>query len=506
MRSSLGATRWQLFTQFFSESLVLAVIGGAAGIGLSIILVKMLLAIMPPFTLPSEADVKLSVPVLLFALAATLIAAVLFGCAPALQATGVDPNEALKEGGRAGTGAGRHHLRRVLVVMEFAVALTFLAGAGLAIHSFWNLSHIDLGVDKDHILTFNLPVPEGRLKQPQQMVVFYSQLHREVAGCPWSRSSRSRHWYAFRRYRPGNGIHHCWPAAVESSSRPDSPFQAVTPGYFQTFGIHIVKGRSFTDQDKASSVRVAMVNENFVRRYLQGIDPLGQRLAIDQLIPGLTGVGPTVEWQIVGVFHNVRLHGPRDDDAPEIDVPFAQSPWPQTHMAVRTVGDPLAVSRSIAAVVNSMDADLALAGVKTMEQLIDESLSGDRFATVLYGSFAGVALLLAAMGIYGVMTFIVAQRTHDIGLRMALGAGRDQVLRLVLTEGMMLALTGLALGFVGASLVGRAMRSMLYEVGTVDLSAFAVVATALLASAVLACYIPARRAAKVDPMVALRYE
>jgi putative ABC transport system permease protein len=293
---------------------------------------------------------------------------------------------------------------------------------------------------------------------------------------------------------------------VEHAARPDSPFQAVSPGYFQTFGVHVVKGGGFTDQDTASSVRVAMVNENFVQRYLKGADPIGQRIAIDQLIPGVAGVGPTVEWQIVGVFHNVRSFGPRTEDIPEIDVPFAQSPWPQTHVAVRTAGDPAAMSKSIAEVVNSMDADLALAYLKTMEQIANENLSSDRFASVLYASFAGVALLLAAIGIYGVMAFAVAQRTHEIGLRMALGAGREQVLRLVLTEGMMLALAGLALGLVGACLVGRAMRSMLYGVGTIDPWAFALVAAALLTSAGLACYFPARRAAKVDPMVALRYE
>ena len=506
VRASLGATRGQLFAQFLTESLALALVGGVAGIGLGMALIRVLMAIMPPFTLPSEAEVGLSVPVLLFTLVATLLAAVLFGCAPALQASGVDPNEALKEGGRAGTGSGRHGLRRALVVMEFALALTLLAGAGLAIHSFWNLSRIDLGVDTHHILTFSLPLPEGRLKQPEEIVAFYRQLLEKLRAVPGVVQAEVATGTPLQGTDQGMGFTIVGQPPVEHSARPDSPFQAVSPGYFQTFGVRVVKGRSFTDQDTASSVRVAMVNENFAKRYLKGTDPIGQRVAIDQLIPGVPGVGPTVEWQIVGVFHNVRSFGPRDEDHPEIDVPFAQSPWPQTHVAVRTVGDPAAMSKSIAAVVNSMDADLALAYLKTMEQIADENLSSDRFASVLYASFAGVALLLAAIGIYGVMAFAVAQRTHEIGLRMALGAGREQVLRLVLTEGMMLALAGLALGLVGACFVGRAMRSMLYGVGTVDPWAFALVAAALLTSAGLACYVPARRAAKVDPMVALRYE
>jgi putative ABC transport system permease protein len=506
VRASLGATRGQLFAQFLTESLALAVVGGVAGVGLGMALIRVLMAIMPPFTLPSEAEVGLSVPVLLFTSIATLLSAVLFGCAPALQASGVKPNEALKEGGRSGTGSGRHGLRRALVVMEFALALTLLDGAGLAIHSFWNLSRIDLGVDTHHILTFSLPVPEGRLIRPEEIVAFYRQLLEKLRAVPGVVQAEVATGTPLQGTDQGMGFTIVGQPPVEHSARPDSPFQAVSPGYFQTFGVRVVKGRTFTDQDTASSVRVAMVNENFVKRYLKGTDPIGQRIAIDQLIPGVPGVGPTVEWQIVGVFHNVRSFGPRDEDHPEIDVPFAQSPWPQTHVAVRTAGDPVAMSQSIAAVVNSMDPDLALAYLKTMEQIANENLSSDRFAIVLYASFAGVALLLAAIGIYGVMAFAVAQRTHEIGLRMALGAGREQVLRLVLTEGMMLALAGLALVLVGACFVGRAMRSILYGVSTVDPRAFALVAAALLTSAGMACYLPARRAAKVEPMVALRYE
>ena len=506
MRASLGATRRQLFAQLLTESLALATLGGLAGIGLSVVLVKLLLAIMPPFTLPSEAVVTLSLPVLLFTSVATLLAALLFGCAPAWQASGVDPNEALKEGGRAGTGAGRHRLRRVLVVMEFALALTLLAGAGLAIHSFWNLSRSDLGVDTDHILTFNLPVPEGRLKEPEKIVAFYRDLLEKLRAVPGIVQAEAATGAPLLGADHGMGFTIVGQPPVEYSARPDSPFQSVTPGYFQTFGVRLVAGRTFTDQDTASSIRVAMVNESFARRYLKGMDPLGQRIAIDQLIPGVAGVGHTVVWQVVGVFHNVRSFGPRDDDHPEIDVPFAQSPWPQVHMAVRTTGDPAAMSRTIAAAVNSMDADLALADVRTMDQIAVENLSSDRFTSVLYGGFAGVALLLAAVGIYGVMAFVVAQRTHEIGLRMALGAQREQVARLVLREGMMLALMGLAIGLVGACLVGRTMRSVLYGVGTVDLGAFTLVALVLLSAAVFACFIPARRATRVDPMVALRYE
>ena len=280
----------------------------------------------------------------------------------------------------------------------------------------------------------------------------------------------------------------------------------ITPGYFETFGIRVASGRSFTEQDTAGSTRVAMVNENFANRYLSGTNPLEQRIVVDALIPGGMKSGPPVEWQIVGVFHNVRNGNALRSDYPEIYVPFCQSPWPQASVAVRTAGDPNDVIRSIAAAVNSVDPDLPLAGVKTMDQILTESLAVDRFGMVLYASFAVVALLLAAVGIYGVMAFTVAQRTREFGLRMALGAGRAQVLGMVLKEGVTLASTGLLFGLGGAFFVGRAMQSNLYEVGAMDTGAFSAVAFLLFAVALLACWIPAQRATHVDPMISLRCE
>jgi predicted permease len=280
----------------------------------------------------------------------------------------------------------------------------------------------------------------------------------------------------------------------------------VTPGYYQLFGVQIVKGRTFTDQDVVGGQPVALVNENFVKRFLGSADPLTQRVAVEQLIPGVTKLGPPIEWQIVGVFHDVRTGNLRQQNRAEIDVPFWQSPWPSAAMSVRTSGDPVGMSRSIAAVVQSVDADLPISQVKTMDQILDEDMSGDRLDTVLLGTFAAVALILSAVGIYGVMAFAVAQRTHEIGLRMALGAGPSRVLSLILGEGMILTLIGLILGLVGAFLVGRAMQSQLYGIGAIDPVALGGVAAILILAALLACYVPARRAMRVDPMVALRYE
>jgi putative ABC transport system permease protein len=277
----------------------------------------------------------------------------------------------------------------------------------------------------------------------------------------------------------------------------------VTPDYFRIFGIRIVRGRAFDEHDTAGATRVAVVDETFVRRYLKGLDPLRQRVIIEDLVPGVTKLGPPVEWQIVGVFHTVAQGG-RPSDFPTVYVPFWQSPWPSAGLAVRTAGDPGAMTKSIGAAIRSLDPDLPMAGTETMERVVEDAHAGDRFSTVLFTSFAGVALLLAVLGIYGVMAFLVAQRTHEIGLRIALGAGRVHVLRMVVGEGLRLTALGLVLGLGGAWLVGRAMKSMLYGVEAVDLTAFGAVAGVLVVSALLACCIPARRAAWVDPVVALR--
>ena len=506
VRASLGAARGQIFSQFLTESLVLAAIASALGIGLSELLLKVVMAAMPAFTLPTEADVKLSLPILFFTLAATILSAGLFGSVPAWQASRIDPNDALKEGGRSGTGAGKQRLRRALVVMEFGLALTLLAGAGLAIRSFWKLTQVDLGIQSDHVLTFSLPVPTSRLTQPEKIVAFYQQVLEKLESTPGVVSAEVGTGMPLQGPPFGMGFTIAGQPPVERSSRPDTPFKMVTPGYFQTFGIRMVQGRTLNDRDVAGGVRVAVVNENFVRRYLPGLDPLKQRVQIDQLIPGLTGVGPTVDWQIVGVFHNVKRRELRNANSAEVIVPFWQSPWPQTQMAVRTTGDPDAMRKTITATISSIDPDLPLADVATMEEVLAGARAGDRFTALLYGGFAVVALLLAAIGIYSVMAFVVAQRTREIGLRVALGAGRNQILNLILREAVILTMVGLALGLIGACLVGRTMTSMLYGVSMIDLGVFSAVSIALLASALLASYIPARRAARVDPMVALRYE
>jgi len=505
IRTSLGATRRRVFNQFLAESMVLAFLGGVAGVGLSALMLKVLMIVMPPYTLPSEADVTLSVPVLLFTLACTMLAGILFGCFPAWRASSVSLNETLKEGGRSGSSRSHNRLRQALVISEFGLALTLLAGAGLAIHSFWNLARVDLGIRTDHTLTFFLPFQNSRFSDSKQIVTFYRQLLEKTQALPGVTHAEVATGTPIQGTGFGMPFNVVGTEQKDAGARQGAAFQMVTPDFFKTFDIQIVKGRSFTEQDIEGSPRVAMVNENFSRKYLAG-DPIGKRLVIEQLIPGVTKLGPSLEWEVVGVIHNVRSGGPRGDDYSEITIPFYQSPWPNVGMAVRTSADPAAMTKTIAGVLSSMDPNIAMANIRTMDQIVDESLLGDRFVVLLFAIFAGTALLLAAIGIYGVMAFAVAERTREIGLRVALGAGHSQVLKLILKEGIVLALIGLGLGLVGALFIGRAIRSTLYGVGTVDFTAFAAVSIILLASALLACYVPAQRATKVDPMVALRYE
>jgi putative ABC transport system permease protein len=507
VRASLGASRQRLFSQFLAESIALASIGGLLGIALAWALLKAIMAMMPPFTLPSEADVRLNAPVLLFTVAATMLAGILFGCAPAWQAARMNLNEVLKEGGRSASSSGRHGLRRSLVIVEFALALSLLAGGGLALHSLWNVAHVNLGFRSDHILTFWIPEPRGHLTDPQQITTFYRQLLERIQALPGVTAASASEGMPLQGTNFGMPFQIGGKPNIEDpSARPGAGFSMVTPEYFKTFGISMERGRAFTDQDVTGGVTVAVVNETFVKKYFAGVDPLAQTVLVEQLIPGVTKLGPPIPWQIVGVYHNVRNGGPRGEGFPEIDVPFAQSPWPQAAIAVRASLDPAALTRSIGEIVQSMDPNLPLAEVKTMDQIKDESLAGDRFAAALFGGFAAVALILAALGIYGVMSFAVAQRTHEIGLRMALGADPNRVLALILKEGMILACIGLTLGLGGAYGVGKAMHSIFYNVGTIDFTAFGAVAAALLLAALLACFIPARRATLVDPMQALRQE
>jgi putative ABC transport system permease protein len=505
VRASLGASHATIVRQLMTESVVLALAGGGLGVALASGLLRAIMAILPSATLPSEADVRLNVPVLLFTLAASVVCGILFGCAPAWRSARASVNETLKDSSRS-LGGGRDRLRRALVALEFALALTLLAGGGLAIHSLFKLASVDPGFRTERLLTFSLPMPPGRLRAADEINAFYRQLIDRVRVIPGVRLASVSTTMPVQQFGFVVMKFEVVGQPAAAASKPShADLNVVSPGYLETFGIPLKRGRGLTEQDREGSLPVAIVNEAFVKRYLPNVDPLAQRLAIRRFLPGVK-LGPVVEWQIVGVHGDVRNADPRSTPRTEIILPFWQSPWPVATMAVRTVAEPMSVQQGIAAVIRSLDPDLPMADVRTMEQIVDESAAGDRFNTLLFGSFAVVALLLAAVGIYGVMSFVVAQRTHEIGLRMALGADRRRVVGDVLREGMTTALAGTALGSAGAYFVGQAMQGMLYGVGALDPAAFTVVALTLLGAALVACLVPARRAASIDPMAALRQE
>lgn len=506
VRSALGARRVTIFSQFLTESILLALGGGALGIGVGYAMLRGLIVAMPPDTLPTEADLTLNIPILLFTLAATTVAGLLAGLAPAWYASRVDPAETLKEGGRAGTGAAKQLLRRILVIGEFALALALLAGAALTIHSFWNLAQVDLGIKTDHLLTFFLPVPDTRSKDPDKIAAYYRDILAHIAVVPGVTHATAM--TGLPPYGPGFGMQFTLEGGqtyTNQSQRPGTRFGMVTPDYFQTFGIQLVSGRSFTDQDTSASVKVAMVNQDFVHKFLNGKDPMRQRVLVEELIPGVTKLGPPIAWQIIGTYHNVHTADQRDVN-PEMLIPFWQIPWSQAGFGVRTQEDPATMLKSVAAAVHAVDSTVALAQPKTMDEVIEQSMAGERFTLILFTTFASVALFLAALGIYGVMSFSVAQRGHEIALRMALGASRNRVIGLIIRDGVVLSAIGLGLGFIGAYFVGRAMQSMLFGVRALDFSAFLSVAFVLFAAAILACFMPARRAASVEPMRVLRTE
>jgi putative ABC transport system permease protein len=506
VRSAVGAARTTIFGQLITESIVLALAGGALGVAVGYGMLQGLIAVMPPNTLPTEADLRLNVPILLFTLGVTTLAGLLAGSAPAWYASRVDPGETLKEGGRTGTSAGKHRLRRILVTGEFTLALVLLAGAGLALHSFWNLTRVDLGVKIDHVLTFMLPVPDERSKDPAQITSYYRDILAHIDAVPGVEHAAAM--MGMPLYGVGFGMPFTivgGPTYADPSQRPGTGFGMVTPDYFGALGVRLMQGRELNDGDTANSVKVAVVNEDFVKKYLKGKDPLRVRISVEQLIPGVTRLGPPQEWQIVGVYHNVHTADQREEN-PEMLIPFWQIPWPQATFAVRTAEAPLTMERSIAAAVHAVDPGIALAQPETLVQLRDDTMSSERFTLILFGTFAVVALLLAGVGIYGVMAFSVAQRSHEIALRMALGATRKRVVALVVREGAILAGVSMILGVVGAFFVGRAMQSMLFGVKALDVPAFAAVAVILVAAALLACWLPAQRAAGTEPMKVLRTE
>ncbi len=513
VRSALGATRKQIFVQLLTESVTLAVLGGAIGMAMGWGLMKLILVFLPNLALESsDTVVEMNLPVLCFAVIAALIAGVVAGCAPSWRGARVNQSETLKQGSRTG-GRMRSPLQAALVIAEVALALILLSGAGMAMHSFWNLSRIDVGFRADHVLTALLRPrnndPRGgrtEFPPPEQIVVQQRQMLDRVQAVPGvldAALATSMPMHGFDRF-PFEVVGQ----TVDKSHRPTADFEAVTPSYFRTLGISLVRGRFIRDDDDLRSPRVVMVNETFVRRYLGSGDPLTQRLMLQPpaIVPDGGKAPAAVSYQIAGVFHDVRndehLTGAVQ---PEMFVSQWQLGLPYLAIAVRTVADdPAILTNALQRAITSVDTGMAIDHVETMDEVVGRQTSDDRFEMLLFAGFAAVALLLASVGIYGVMSFAAMQRTHEIGVRMALGARRSEVVRLMLRGGMVMALPGIGLGVAGAFGLGWLMRSTLYGVKMIDPGSLAAVAVLLFTVALLACWIPARRSAAIDPMRALR--
>ena len=497
VRSALGAWRGRIVRQLMTESLLLALAGGLLGLLFALWGVKILSAFVPE-NVPRFGETSVDLRVLGFTLAASVLTGFLFGIAPALQSSKFDLNEALKDGGRGGTdGRGRRRVRSLLVVSEVALSLVLLVGAGLLMKSFFKLRNTDPGFDPSNTLTASLSLASVRYDTDEKIADFYRLLVERVRAMPGVESvgavtplplSENNYSFSFSvvgqpPLPPGQG---------QSASA-----RFVTPDYFRAQGVPLREGRVFTDADKAGAPGVIVVNEAFARRYLPGVRPLGQRLRL-----GLNNI----EGEVVGVVGDIRGARLATPAAPEYYVPEATVAFTDMTLVVRAAGDPASLTPALREAVTEMDKDQPLYDVRTMDALVARSVARQRFSMTLIGVFAVLAMLLAAVGIFSVMSFLVSQRTHEIGIRMALGARQRDILSMVVRQGVVLTLIGVCVGLAGAFALTRLMSGLLYEVSATDPVVYGGITALLAAVALLACYVPARRATKVDPLIALRYE
>ena len=504
VRSALGAGGLRVARQLLTEGLALAVVSGAAGLALAWAGVRVL-AWWNPASIPRVAGVSLDARVLIFTAAVALLTSVLFSLAPALRALGADLTDALKEGGQnASTGAGRQRFRGALVVVEMALAVALLVGAGLTLRSLWALQRVPLGFDPTGVLTLRLSLPAASYGTPEQVVAFYQQLLDRVRALPGVREAG-----AARSLPLGSTIGD-FGLRVEGYQPPPGTnakgdWQIVTPGYLESFGERVVRGRAITPDDRTGGMLVGLINEEMARRYWQGRDPIGGRFKI--------GGNPQRPWvTVVGVVADVRHNGITGVVKEKFYVPHTQwhesvgNPIRAMTLVMKSDRDPSALAGPVRQTVRQLDANLPVADIRTMDDVVDATLSTPAFTGLLLASFAGLALVLSAIGIYGVLSYVVSRRTREIGIRVAIGAGRGEVLRLILRSGLGLALAGLAIGLALAAWASRLIAGLLHEVSPLDPLTFTTVGVVLLVVAVAASFVPAWRASRVDPVLALRSE
>jgi putative ABC transport system permease protein len=499
VRAALGASRWRIVRQLLTESALLAGMGGGLGLLLALWSTDALLAFSPA-EIPRLQTVSVDYRVLGFTLAITLLTGLIFGLVPALQAARFDLHESLKEGGRGTANNPAHRgIFGALIVSEIALALVVLIGAGLLLNSFLRLRRVELGIQTPNVLTVEVNLPSARYSGNDwktQRLNFYGQVIPRIQALPGVVSvgaidslplSGSQRGWTFRK--EGQNL--------SPSERPVAGFQIATNDYFRAAGIQIRRGREFTQADRDGAPQVAIINESFARRFYPNEDPLGQRIIIRNRPQAC---------EIVGVVNDVRHLGPDKEPGPEMYVPYNQLVVGAIPLVVRTKSAPEALAGAVRKEIEAVDREVAVGKVRTMTQMMSAALAEWRFALLLLGIFAATALLLAAVGIYGVMAYAVTRRRHEFGVRMALGAQAQDLMKLVIKQGATLTLAGVAVGLPASFALTRLLKALLFGVSATDPLTFAVVALLLTLVALLACWIPARRATKVDPMIALRYE
>jgi putative ABC transport system permease protein len=491
LRTALGASRSRLLRQLLTESLILSLLGGAGGLLLATWGTDFLVAIAPG-DLPRLQSAHIDSWVLLFALAISLICGILLGLIPAWRASVPDLHSTLKEGENRSATAPRQALRKGLVVTEVTLALVLLCGAGLLIKTLWKLNAVDPGFDPEKVLVAEVVLPKTKYPDEARQTAFFQQLLERIKSLPDVESAGGT------SNLPLSGTNMVFLASVvgRAGAFPAS-FRAVSQDYFRTMRIPLLKGRWFDDRDTASSQSVVVINQTMARQIWPGEEPLGKRIK--------HGFKEQVA-EVVGVIGDVKYAGLDQQTKPEMYAPFSQRPWPFMRIVVRTKSDPMNLATAIRAEAQAIDKDQPIDKLTTMSSVVRASIATRRFYMQLLGTFAALAFILAAVGIYGIVSYSVAQRTREIGIRMALGAKQSDVLRLVLAEGFRLAVLGVVLGLAGAFAATRVLTSLLFEVKPTDPMTFIGLSILLAAVALLACYIPARRATKVDPLVALRYE
>jgi putative ABC transport system permease protein len=499
IRTALGASRGRLIRQMLTESVLLSLAGGGLGLLLAVWGVYFLIAFLGA-QIPGYIKPDIDTRVLGFTLLVSLVTGIVFGLAPALQASKPWLNELLKEGSRGSTGgARRHRIRRALVVTEVALALMLLIGAGLMLRSFQRLQAFNLGFEVEDVLTVRMNLP--RSYTPQQAAAFHQQLIERVQGLPGAQS------VGLASDVPLDGNTSATMLPIEGLAPPDDDIRVyvhtISPNFFAALGVPLLRGRDFGIQDNEQAPRAIIISDSMARRLWPDQDAIGKRVSTTR-----AQSGNRVWDQVVGVVGDVKYRTLiRDQNKdPDIYLPLSQNPGRALALAVRAQGDPSALVSAIRGQVQSLDPNLPVFNVATMQQRVRDNTAGARFSTLLLGVFACVAMLLAVVGIYGVMAYSVTQRTHEIGIRMALGARRQDVLRMVVGEGMALVGVGVGVGLMGAFATTRVLESQLYSVSATDPITFSLVSLLLAGVALGASYVPARRATKVDPMVALRYE